>query len=432
MLVHEWDTRRFLPDRNLDHQDKEKFLCILAGHMQGAEEGLAGNLIDRSTLVTELRKYLDGLSIGDSYNKARELVVQLTERNFILAFAGAERFAFVHRTFLEYFCASWFFDQLCISKRLSAEQFCEQVLDHHVDDPSWREVLCLLVGMLGEGDAEIIIRWIMRPGENLVAHAVLAARCLNEVRSRTALSILDRDAFENMKAALKDERQELELPIDVTEADLEEYELRLPRMFSYDKYETVAVVWPTAETFEFLRNAVEDDQRFVMGSEVLSVIARQWPDQPDTKELLFRCLTSTDDGLRKSAFWNLTIRYDHEQILSKELVERVMDDPSETLQIVGFDYYVIRFVSEGTKVSFLKNSVLSDRHREVRLNVLEKYCNLLPETDLIEIYRDLAMSDSYWMIREKSIRGFASLTRYGTEAQEMLTRVLGSSGSQHD
>ena len=116
MLVHEWDTRRFLPDRTLDHQDKENFLCILAGHMQAAEGGLAGNLIDRTTLVAELRGYLDHLGIGDSYNKARELVVQLTERNFILSFAGAERFAFVHRTFLEYFCASWFFDQLCISK----------------------------------------------------------------------------------------------------------------------------------------------------------------------------------------------------------------------------------------------------------------------------------------------------------------------------
>ena len=90
MLVHEWDTRRFLPDRNLDHQDKERFLCILAGHMQAAEEGLAGNLIDRTSLVTELRKYLDHLGIADSYNKSREMVVQLTERNFILAFAGAE------------------------------------------------------------------------------------------------------------------------------------------------------------------------------------------------------------------------------------------------------------------------------------------------------------------------------------------------------
>ena len=202
MLVHEWDTRRSLPDRNLDHQDKERFLCVLAGHMQAAEEGLAGNLIDRTSLVAELRKYLDHLGIADSYNKSREMVVQLTERNFILAFAGAERFAFVHRTFLEYFCASWFFDQLCISKKLGIEQFCRQVLDQHVDDPAWREVLCLLVGMLGEGDAEHIIRWIVRFSRKSPAKSVLAARCLHEVRSRAGLASLDRDVFENITMVL--------------------------------------------------------------------------------------------------------------------------------------------------------------------------------------------------------------------------------------
>jgi hypothetical protein len=426
MLVHEWDTRRFLLDRNLDHQDKEKFLCILAGHMQAAEEGLAGNLIDRTTLVAELRKYLDHLGIADSYNKSREMVVQLTERNFILAFAGAERFAFVHRTFLEYFCASWFFDQLCISQKLRVEQFCEQVLDRHVDDPAWREVLCLLVGMLGEGDAEKIIRWIIQSGGQSAGRAVLAARCLNEVRSRAALATLDRDVLDNMKSALEREHQELDLSLHVTEAELDEYEDRLPRLYSAEIFETLATVWRTKDTYRLLTALIVPSRRFVMGSEILSVVCRNWPDLPETKELLIKYLSSEDEQLRTAAFWNLTIRRDHQEVLTRPMVERAMNDPYETVGIAAFDYYVIRFVSEDMKPEFFRNAAIANNHRELRLHVLGKYSDHIPSSELIEIYRNSAVKDSYWRIREKSIEGFVALTGHVPATTEFLNRILDS------
>ncbi len=45
VLVHEWDTRRLLPDETLDQQDKIKLLRNLAGVMQDNVHGLSGNLV---------------------------------------------------------------------------------------------------------------------------------------------------------------------------------------------------------------------------------------------------------------------------------------------------------------------------------------------------------------------------------------------------
>ena len=112
VLLHEWDASRSLPVDTFGRQEKEGLLRELAGSMQKGEAGLAGNLIERSLLLSEFQKYLAGLGVADPFEKARELIHTLTERNFILCYAGADRFAFVHRTFLEYFCARWFVEQV--------------------------------------------------------------------------------------------------------------------------------------------------------------------------------------------------------------------------------------------------------------------------------------------------------------------------------
>jgi predicted NACHT family NTPase len=105
VLLHEWDASRSLPVDTFARQEKEALLRALAGSIQASDGGLAANLIERSQLVDLFRTFLSGLGVADPYLRALSIVQQLTERNFILCFAGAGRFSFVHRTFLEYFCA---------------------------------------------------------------------------------------------------------------------------------------------------------------------------------------------------------------------------------------------------------------------------------------------------------------------------------------
>ena len=103
-------------------REKTDLLRRIAAHMQAAPGGLKGNLIDGPTLTRLIEGYLqDELHIAQSRAVARAVVEQLRLRNFILCFVGADSYAFVHRTFLEYFCAADFVHQFNVAKTLDLD-----------------------------------------------------------------------------------------------------------------------------------------------------------------------------------------------------------------------------------------------------------------------------------------------------------------------
>ncbi|MFN5515303.1 MAG: NACHT domain-containing protein [Cyanobacteriota bacterium] len=112
VLLHQWDVERFLIEdaridpKTFDYRNKQAMLRKVAYRMQSSEQGLAGNLISELALREEIILYLQQET---DFDKPKEIAVvlinQLRTRNFILCFLGAESYGFVHRTFLEYFCA---------------------------------------------------------------------------------------------------------------------------------------------------------------------------------------------------------------------------------------------------------------------------------------------------------------------------------------
>jgi hypothetical protein len=160
VLLHQWDTERALKDfpgisNDIGVREKTEILRLIAAHMQAAPGGLKGNLIDGSTLTHLIEGYLqDELHITQSRAVARAVVEQLRLRNFILCFAGADSYAFVHRTFLEYFCAADFVHQFNVAKVLSETELIA-LFDQHCRDDEWREVLRLICGQI---DAQFVGR----------------------------------------------------------------------------------------------------------------------------------------------------------------------------------------------------------------------------------------------------------------------------------
>lgn len=67
---------------------------------------------------------------------ARALVEQLRTRNFILCYLGADSYAFVHCTFLEYFCAADIVHQFNVAKTLSEQDLIAH-FDAHCHDDDW-------------------------------------------------------------------------------------------------------------------------------------------------------------------------------------------------------------------------------------------------------------------------------------------------------
>ena len=119
VLLHQWDFEakealvedERLDPKTIDYKDKQAMLRQVAYYMQSDDKGLAGNLISAGDLEKILTDYLRSIEVSQARAVAKLMIQQLRNRNFILCFMGADYYGFVHRTFLEYFCASEFVER---------------------------------------------------------------------------------------------------------------------------------------------------------------------------------------------------------------------------------------------------------------------------------------------------------------------------------
>ena len=300
VLLHEWDASRSLPVDTFARQEKEELLRELAGTMQEGEGGLAGNLIERSRLVALFRTFLSTLGVPDPNGKASSLVKQLTDRNFILSFAGADRFSFVHRTFLEYFCAAWFVELFQKKQTLTLGQLKNDVFGLHWKDETWHEVLRLIAGMVGEKQAEELILFLMGQDgrRDKLANLMLAAGCLGEVRNRRAIHSTD----EVLRRRFMEEVIRYDAPY-FYEFYEEDSEVRPTR----DKAVGLAsLVWRSKDTRIWLRSAAEGDVDWIVRMAAVQELARGWKDDAETLPILKeRARSDADNDVRMAAVQEL-------------------------------------------------------------------------------------------------------------------------------
>lgn len=169
VLIHHWDWERRIKEWNIkieyvSKDDKEELLRRIAYKMQSAPKGLAGNYIHADTLQAEFETYFRERyqkNPADAKLAAQVLIEQLRERNFILCRYGSNLYGFIHRTFLEYFCAC-----AIVRKFEKTHEFeikdLKNIFKEHWGDKSWHEVLRLICGMIDEKFADILICYLMR------------------------------------------------------------------------------------------------------------------------------------------------------------------------------------------------------------------------------------------------------------------------------
>jgi predicted NACHT family NTPase len=151
VLLHNWDVDRKKLGLHLDaigRQEKQAMLRTIAYEMELGVKGLAGNLIDAGRLKAILRIYLKRERFKEPRETAERLIAQLRSRNYILCDRGADTYGFVHRTFLEYFCATEIVRQFEKERSRSLEQLRDDVFGQHWQDKAWHEVLRLICELL--------------------------------------------------------------------------------------------------------------------------------------------------------------------------------------------------------------------------------------------------------------------------------------------
>ncbi len=196
LLMHQWDTERALADfpglsKEIGRREKNEILRKIASFMQSGPDGLKGNIIAGERLEGLIEDYLcnDRRFAQAGAAAARAVVEHLRQRSFILCFVGADSYSFVHRTFLEYFCAADVVHQFNTAKTLDEKGLIALFVDHCCDD-DWREVLRLICGQIDEKHVGLIVERLAThtnleqwDGDTPLPELPLAIWCLSECRN---------------------------------------------------------------------------------------------------------------------------------------------------------------------------------------------------------------------------------------------------------
>ncbi|WP_205525471.1 NACHT domain-containing protein [Pyxidicoccus trucidator] len=205
VLIQHWDVNRLLRNQQLhvryiDADDKKEMLRRLAYKMQ-ASRGLAGNYIHKQDLLNEFEDYVQtryGAVPTEATPVARAIIQQLHERNFIISPFGAGLYGFVHRGFLEYFCAASLTHKFEKTRKLDPEQLKREVYGQHWSDQSWHEVLRLIAGVIDPSFTANIIEYLCAECGDASAertkgrppwHLALALQCLREVKRPAEMAV---------------------------------------------------------------------------------------------------------------------------------------------------------------------------------------------------------------------------------------------------
>jgi hypothetical protein len=177
----------------MDEEDKKELLRRLAYRMQAGRSGLKGNYIHRDQLQDEFQEYLKtrfNLPPDRATTISRLMIDQFRQRNFILSLYGSSVYGFVHRAFLEYFCATAFTYKFEKAQDITIHELAVDVFEAHWRDESWHEVLRLICGILAEQRAGQLIGHLLElsksHGEGVdftLFILELVLRCLGEVRN---------------------------------------------------------------------------------------------------------------------------------------------------------------------------------------------------------------------------------------------------------
>ncbi|WP_203790861.1 HEAT repeat domain-containing protein [Paractinoplanes rishiriensis] len=461
VLVQHWDINKHLNDERMDadtirEDDKKELLRRLAIRMQEGAHGAAGNHLTETDLRTDIQSYLQERFEYDAATASRittVLVARLRERNFILARYGPGVYGFVHRAMLDYFAAAEVVNRFEKSRVLSEAGLQADVFGARQEDPSWVEVLRLIIGMLDASVASEILEGLLAATRGTRSAALderppavvgLVAQCIAEIR--------------NVNAARGAAEQTIDAIISM---------LRLPtRSFGKDSRADVlakavlpavqsVTAWPGRDRYLHWFTAVgrttvwqpaaklgaqllaalfprDDSIRLILHELTRSVINDQregalrglclsWKDHPETKAVVAASIRDPDDGVRATALGLLTDNWPADETTTAA-VEWAMTDHDAPVRAAA----VTALAQHAAKDSGTHRRVLHaaglDPADAVRLAAVTALATHWPaEPDTFEFLLQ-AGDDPWWEVRRAALRAVGQ--RFAAEARvhDLATR----------
>ncbi|BAY09257.1 hypothetical protein NIES2098_24190 [Calothrix sp. NIES-2098] len=403
VLLYKWDVERALEtERHLlttiDYQDKQAILRQVAYDMQTSQKGLAGNLISARNLEKIFTDYLKSIEVSDARDKARRLINQLRTRNFMLCFLGADYYAFVHRTFLEYFCAWEFVWQFKETQTLSIEQLKSEVFGKYWHDETWHEVLRLIAGMIEPRFVGKVIEYLIaqQGEEEKFTNLFLAAKCLAEVRNRAVIAATANILFEQLKALTK---YDLWYYYDRL---FDEQDSKLVEEIRTQAVAAIATSWKDdLKIKSWLKDCATVDENWYLRRAAVQELARNFPDDTDTIRFLKDCATFDESwNVRLAAVQELARNFQDDAEIASLLKVRATVDADADVRRVTIEELAQNFRDNIAIVGILQNCAIADEDADVRCAAVKALAHhFRDDADTISILQDLAIADEDATVR---------------------------------
>ncbi|MBD2577375.1 HEAT repeat domain-containing protein [Oscillatoria sp. FACHB-1406] len=407
LLLHQWDIERQLIDQKLDpmaidFRDKQAMLRRVARMLQTSEKGLAGNIIAVQQLEAAIEEFLKEKEIKDARTVARLLVQQLRERNFILCSLGSDYYAFVHRTFLEYFCAwdlVWEFKE---TRTLTLEQLRAEVFGQHWRDEAWQEVLRLICAMLDARFVGEILEDLLQREEEEFKNVFFAASCLQEVRERGKIAAIDGKVRERVISLIS---------YDLPYAYEEWYKKALKvAMIRAQAVKTVATTWQDhSDTLHILKQrATTDEDEFVRYA-AIKTLAQHYREDSDTLSLLKQRATTDESGnVRQAAVEALAQYYPDDRDTLPILKQRATTDEEAYVQQAAVTVLAQYYPDDSDTLPWLKQRATTDEHWNVRQAAVTVLAQYYPDdSDTLPWLKQRSTTDEEAYVRGAAVEALA-------------------------
>ncbi|RKZ62662.1 MAG: hypothetical protein DRR08_05450 [Candidatus Parabeggiatoa sp. nov. 2] len=416
VLCHNWDVTRkniSLTDMHVDFMqvdDKLELLRRIAWRMQAAPQGLAGNFILASDLHAEIESYLETrwqLSAVEIGRLSHTLIEQLRERNLILCLYGAQVYGFVHRTFLEYFCAAEIVSRFDKQQTLSFEQLKMEIFLAHYQDEIWHEVLRLICGMVEPRFAGQLISAIV-PGRKKAFkktdELVLAVQCLAEVTDINQIAAVAQQVLESLCGWFE------QTYIHGNNADKREQQFdenAVPAI------ESIGKTWPGRETF--LAWLSEPKKRTSKESGFGRMVAALWSDYEETREALIT-LSNTKSRM---AFDALARCFGDQEYILRLLQQRAMNDSINRFRRDAIDALAEHYKDAPNTRTLLgqlaQNGPLKDVRSAAVLALAKHYADT---PDILPLLRQITQKEPSESVRRSALW---ALVKHYTDAPDTPT-----------
>jgi hypothetical protein len=404
LLVEGWDAARHL-DRSayLTHDDKVEILQSVAFRMQNERGGIGGNMISEKLLKAVLSSALRDRNIPSPGMVAEKIIGDLIERDFMLCSVGDEQFAFVHRTFLEYFCAKEYKSNV---EKPEGRQELIQLFKTRWTDDDWHEVLRLICAMVGPDLAAALIQELLsasaQPGGWRAVF--LAAECSGEVRQ------VGRIAEE--RATIHDELVALTLynahgSEDVNDA----ISVRAGAVSRLCRF------WPEETTRRLLCRIAADDDYWAVRNSATEGLVGQWRTAP-MRQWLQEQAVMGDWPLKQSAIHGLAVGWPDEST-KQFLLERLRVEKSDEPLFVIVEELAEKWPEQATQ-EWLMQCVTTHDNEEVRVRALYILVEKWPDVVTYRWLIERVTSDEHEKIRQEAAAELSRTWRDDETTQLLL------------